>query len=204
MKVDDKARALVNYIKSLGEDFQFIDDVGVYHHMGALITDALLQAGINYEHVVLPRVKHVRQHSEARTTSGFLRLFTEVGLNNLLNWKGEKKLRRVRRVVELFSEEGIETAEELQGWLQQADNLEKLQRLKGIGKATRDYFGMLVGLPVVKVDRHLKRFLHAAGIDFSGHDEAREIIIRAADLMERDQRSLDHSIWKYSKSHLRG
>lgn len=200
MKVDDKAQALVNYIKSLGEDFQFIDDVGVYHHMGALITDAILQAGINYEHVVLPRVRHVRQHSEARTTSGFLRLFTKVGLNNLLDWKGEKKPRRVRCVVELFSEEGIETAEELQGWLQQADNLEKLRRLKGIGKATRDYFGMLVGLPVVKVDSHLKRFLHAAGIEFSGYDEAREIIIRAADLMERDQRSLDHSIWKYSST----
>jgi len=67
--MEDNAKALVKYIGTL-TDFQIVDPSYPYNHMGATITDAMLQAGINYEAVVKPRVNCVYGYYEAKTTSG--------------------------------------------------------------------------------------------------------------------------------------
>ncbi len=53
------ATLLVKYLSTL-DGFVIVDDPdGPYHHMGATITDAILQAGTTYETVVRPRVKRI-------------------------------------------------------------------------------------------------------------------------------------------------
>ena len=76
----DTASAIIWYIESL-DGFK-IERTGAPHlHMGAIITHAILQAGIDWKPFVFPRVQDVRKHSEARTTSGFLALLRAQGLS---------------------------------------------------------------------------------------------------------------------------
>lgn len=55
----EKANLLSHYIATLA-DFEIQEDVATgYRHMGALLVDAALQAGIRYETVVWPRVEAI-------------------------------------------------------------------------------------------------------------------------------------------------
>lgn len=200
MNADEKAATLVNYVHSL-TDFTIVEAIEGYNHMGATISDAMLQAGVNYRYVVQPRVQRLlEQYPEARTTSGFIRLLTKVGHNNLLDWKDTEKPNRILGVAEFFSSKGIETEADLRQWLQESSNLEKLKQLRGIGNKTADYFKILVGIPTSAVDRHLHGFLSEASIEVNGYDEARRVINKAADLMRINRSHFDHSIWKYKSS----
>ena len=90
------ADTLVRYIRSLS-DFQLLNELdGQYDHMGATISDAMLQAGLKYETVVKPRVWRVReQYPEANTTSGFTHCLATVRPAVMLNWTGVEKLDRI-------------------------------------------------------------------------------------------------------------
>jgi hypothetical protein len=190
MNADEKAANLVGYIHVL-PDFVIVETVdGDYDHMGATITDAMLQPGIRYETTVRPRVRRLlKQYPEARTTSGFLNLLVDVGPNELLRWKGAKP-ERVLGVTRFFVEQNIETEAALREWLQEPSNSARLKQLRGIGDKTADYFRILVGI-------HLYAFLKAASIEVHSYDEAQRVINEAADLMGIDRRRFDHSIWKY-------
>lgn len=197
MNVDEKVANLVSYIHSL-TDFVIVETVdGDYDHMGATITDAILQPRISYETTVRPRVQRLlEQYPEARTTSGFLNLLVGIGPNELLKWKGEKP-ERVLGVTRFFVEQNIETEAGLREWLQEPSNSARLKQLRGIGDKTADYFKILVGISTSAVDTHLYAFLEAASIEVRGYDEAQQVINEAADLMGIDRRRFDHSIWKY-------
>ena len=195
VNIEDNAKALVKYIGTL-TDFQIVDPSYPYNHMGATITDAMLQAGINYEAVVKPRVNCVYEYHEARTTSGFLKLLARKDPHVLLNWKGEKP-NRVMRVAKLFNSENIETEEQLKTWLAKEENAQKLGKVKGVGNKTLDYFNMLSGMHTSAIDRHLQSFLHRAGIHVVSYLEAQEVINKAANQLKVKESTFDHSIWKY-------
>lgn len=205
MNVAEKAAALVDHIRSLN-DFVIVDtiDYADYNHMGATITDAMLQAGVKWESVVQPRIKHLlHRFPEVRTTSGFLRVLGEVGHRELLKWKHQEKPTRVLGVARFFRDEGIEAEKDLRRWLEQPGNVAKLKEQRGIGDKTVDYFKMLVGIPTNAVDRHLLGFLCEANIEIEGrdeahrYDEAHRVIDKAADLAGVNRRLFDHSIWKH-------
>jgi hypothetical protein len=61
MDINTKAKSLVSYIQSL-KDFVIVDFCDTnYGHMGATISDAILQAGTKYETVVRPRIDRIRK-----------------------------------------------------------------------------------------------------------------------------------------------
>lgn len=134
------------------EDFELVEDPALpYHHMGATITDAVLQAGLRYETTVWPRVRHVMGIPEAATTTGFLTVLRERGGEEVLRWTHEEKLGRMYAVAELFIAEGVETEEDLLVWLcagssdlartaQCEANATRLLAVRGIGPMTVDYF----------------------------------------------------------------
>ena len=203
-----KVWSLTSYIKNLN-DFVvsgFIE--GNYNHIGATITDAILQAGLRYETVVRPRVDKIKKYPEAKTTTGFSNFFKKEGLDKLLNWTNREKLSRIENVTEFFIKEQIETQEDLKKWLSADDNVERLKELRGIGDKTVDYFKILVGIPASAIDRHLMNFLRQAGVEAGGYHEAKEIIDGAADNLNIDRSKFDYSIWKYmsdkSKNKRRG
>jgi len=99
-------------------DFEMVDDLAIpYNHMGATITDAVLQAGLRYETVVWPRVQHVMTIPEAATTSGFLAVLRERGGEEVVHWTHTEKLGRMDAVAELFVADGVETEADLHFWL---------------------------------------------------------------------------------------
>jgi len=188
---------LASYIKSL-KNFTFFNFAeGNYDHMGATITDAILQAGLKYETVVRPRAEKIKQFLEAKTTSGFFNLIQKEGLSKLINWVNPEKLSRIENIVQFFIKEKIETEIDLKEWLLVEENLVKLKSLRGVGDKTVDYFKILVGFSGSAIDRHLLKFLHHAGIDVRDYNRAKTIIDGAADALSIDRRRFDYSIWKY-------
>lgn len=198
-EVEEKARILIAYIRSL-RDFVMEDTCDAnYGHMGATIVDAMLQAGLTYETTVAPRVGELkRDFPEAATTTGLIKLFENVGgVGVLTRWRDPEKPARIEAVARFLLSEGIETEDALREWLERDGNVKRLKRLRGIGDKTADYFKILVGLPTTAVDRHIMDFLEMAGAPGADYNEAQRIVHCAADLMGVDRALLDHSIWTY-------
>ncbi len=194
-----KAARLASYIRSLPDFTMVTPEIidGNYDHVGATITDAILQAGINYKTVVRPRVQDLRdRHPEARTTSGFLRLLAQESPEKLLRFGG-KKPQLVLEITRFFESQGIQTESDLRTWLQEPAHVDSLRQIKGIGNKTADYFGILVGIQGVAVDVHLSHFLEEAGLGQCAYDEAKQIVSLTADVLGVSRAVLDHSIWLY-------
>ena len=199
MSIENKAKLLLDYIQSL-PDFKVFEPPYPYGHMGATVTDAMLQAGTTWKTVVKPRVEDVRlNYPEAKTTTGFFLLLQRIGPRELLRWNDPEKPNRVLGATSFFVEKGIETEPELKIWLEDDANIVKLKGLRGVGNKTADYFKMLSGIPTCAVDIHLIRFLNNAGIeiDINNYSDAKKIINKAANLIGINKSMLDYGIWKY-------
>src|ERR1700739_2634931 len=109
---------LIQFIRSKG----IVPVVPVNHgyvHMGATLSDAVLQAGLNYNFVVKPRVlRLLRDYPTATTTSQFLDLIAKFGAGGLLNCKHPEKLSRLIAIANFMYVRSIETENYLRGWLQ--------------------------------------------------------------------------------------
>ena len=204
------AERVAGFVRGL-DDFEMVEDLALpYNHMGATITDAVLQAGLRYETVVWPRVQHVMTIPEAATTSGFLAVLCERGGEEVVHWTHPEKLGRMEAVAELFIAEGIENEADLRTWLCGEPaagegaysacraNVAKLAAVHGIGPKTIDYFRILCGeQDTAAIDVHLTRFLEQAGVRVTGYEQAREVIGAAAAELGVSAAQLDHSIWTY-------
>ncbi len=198
MNKKTKAAKLVDYIKRL-PDFVVLTNIDSnYHHMGATIADAVLQARMNYETHVLGRIKEIRKRfPNASTVSGLFRVLKHTTVKDFLNWRGIDRTTRFQKIADLFFAEGLETERDLKHWLEEGKNIPRLRSIYGVGPKTIDYFKIMTGIQTVAVDRRLRDFLQSADISFSGYVEPREIIVDAAELMNVQAACLDHSIWKY-------
>ena len=191
--------SLSEYIQSL-PDFELLEKdqppgEPTYNHMGALLTDAVLQAGLNYEKVVHPKALRVRDnYPEAATTSGFLNVLEERGYQEVLQWNDEVKPDRVKRLATFLQNRNVEKVEDLKVWLTRPESRKELREIKGVGPKTADYLPILAGLPSVAVDRHIVRFCAEAGIDKKG---IRKAVKEAAAELDIDEGCLDYSIWFY-------
>jgi hypothetical protein len=176
---ESPADRLADFIRSLdGFEIPEVRDVP-YGHMGATITDAILQAGLNYEHVVWPRVARVRDTVPATTTSGFRAACEQRGAAEVIGWSHQTKLTRIAALAAFLAEQGIETEDDLRRWLCDADAQTRGERraqllaLPGIGPKTVDYLAILSGdTAAVAPDVHQLRFLALAGIEIRGAESA--------------------------------
>jgi predicted house-cleaning noncanonical NTP pyrophosphatase (MazG superfamily) len=193
------SQKLAAYIRSIPE-LSENSGMEAYTHMGAVLTDAILQAGLNYEHVVLPRVNKIKAIPLAKTTSGFLAVLESNGADKLLNWSNTEKPARLLAITRFFQAEKVETTEELRIWLQNDENKPRLKQQRGVGDKTADYFKILVGISTSAVDRHLIKFLEEAGMPVQTYQEAQMLIHAAADIVGVDYAELDHNIWKFMSS----
>lgn len=198
MDTEKKALLLSGYIRSL-DGFTIVDHFdGNYNHMGATISDAILQAGINYEKVVRPKIEKIfKIYPKAITTSAFWQLLKEKGPKTVLGWNDDEKPNRVVELTKFLLKEGIETEKELSEWMVNESNKIRLLKLRGIGPKTIDYIKILAGLQTVAVDQHLYALLREAGIEAASYEEARDILNHTADIMGTERVLLDHSIWQY-------
>src|ERR1700732_23036 len=66
-----------------------------WHHVGAILADAALQAGLNYRTVVKVRIDRIVQDfPEAATLSGMFAAIASVGVAEFLRWHHHTKVSR--------------------------------------------------------------------------------------------------------------
>lgn len=200
------AQKLVNYIQINMDKFEPVTQRTPYFHMGATITDSILQAGLNYRCVVYPRVlKLLTKYYEYKTTCKFLILMQTIPLGELINWQSQIKLTRITDLSWFLYNNHIENETELSKWLNDTHNIELLSNLNGIGPKTIDYLKMLSGNQAIAIDRHLFKFLEIAGVLVNSYNEANTIFSMAANFLNMNKYELDRKIWIYmSKSNYHG
>jgi len=190
---------LLAYVRSQPELLRHDPDenyVG-YDHMGAILTDAMLQAGLRYETTVLPRVKKILAIPEAATTSGFLAVLEREGAPKLLNWSDSEKPKRLLAITRFFQNELVETVVDLQTRLSNDNNIPRLKQQRGVGDKTADYIKILAGIQATAIDRHLFKFLEEAGCPVKEYLEAQQLIQAVADELGIEYQVVDHNIWTY-------
>lgn len=182
---------------NLEDRFIFQNQNG-YNHMGALLTDVILQAGLNYKTVVLPRVEYVlKEYPEASTLLKFDEIIQREGLNNMLKWNHPVKLNRMQNLISVLKKSQINECYDLKKFLSQSSNQSKILELKGIGPKTLDYLLKLLDFDVVPVDRHISSFVAMAQIEVSDYYKTKRIVEFAADFLKIPRLTLDYSIWNY-------
>lgn len=200
IKLDDVTK-LINFISSNENNFVPVTQRTPYYHMGATITDSILQAGLNYRHVVYPRVaKLLTQFSDYRTTCDFIILMQTIPLREIIEWKNEQKLSRIMQLSWFFFDKQVETEDHLAEWLKNEYNIRELSEINGVGPKTIDYLKMLSGRPEIAIDRHLFKFLELAGIFVKTYNQAYELYCCVAQRLNIDKYELDKKIWTYMSS----
>lgn len=104
----DPAQTVIDYINTL-EEFRFRSPDLPYDRMGATPTDAILDAGLRYDSVVVPRVQRVGKIAKARTTTGFLSVLEQRGAASLLSWNDAVKPNRLVSLTHFLANHEIET-----------------------------------------------------------------------------------------------
>lgn len=197
------ARKIVRSIEEIGFEMR-PGPLCEYEHMGGLLCDVILQAGLNYESVVLPRIRHVvEKYPAARETLNFYDVIQTVGPSTVLKWRHHEKPRRLMGLTFFFVAQNVNTIPELKQWLSCLENLCRLKLVRGMGPKSVDYMCCLAGIQTVAVDRHLMTFLENLGVVNQSYDYAKMVISFAADFMEVPRRDLDQSIWYYMSSNLK-
>lgn len=171
-------------------------------HMGCLIADAALQAGVRYKTVVLPRVHRLRdQYPSANTVSGFLDAAASVGMNVLLDWTHPVKVERAWALARKFQEVKIESVDDLARWWESFGAQAVLMNIPGVGPKTAEYIGILAGAPsAVAVDTHMRAFVaELAGMPLPDI-LVKDVVLRAAALLGIAPNSLDKAIWQHMES----
>ncbi len=201
MKTLQKARQLANYIQQLkGHEFVIYNKKAQqgYNHIGALLTDSILQPGLNYKTVVYPRVQRLLNcYPDSRTTKDFLLILQSGVIKKTINWNNEIKIKRLFAITIFLHNENVECEVDLKRWIMEDSNKEKLRLINGIGPKTIDYMKNLMGVSTVAVDRHVKKFVFQAGVEATEYDEIKKIVEFSADLLRIPRINLDYSIWKY-------
>jgi hypothetical protein len=81
--------------------------------------------------------------------------------------------------------------------------LRAIQAGRGVGPQAATYFLMNLGVPGVKADVMVTRFVEAALGATTSAEEAADLVTRAAEALDADVIHLDHIIWKHGSEQSR-
>lgn len=199
MTIALQARKLANYIVDL-DDFTIhnINPFISYNHMGALFADMILQAGLNYNTVVKPRVDRIlTKYPDENTVTKFNQLVDLESIEKVILWNHAVKIDRIYELLRFSTINRIETCADFREFLAFDSNRQKLLNIKGVGPKTIDYCLKLLNCDTVAVDRHIISFVRMADINLSGYQEIKKVVEYAADFLGVSRASIDKSIWEY-------
>jgi endonuclease III len=190
------ARRVADYASSLGAQSARATPRLSSNHLGAVVADAVLQAGVNYRTVVERRVTRIRErYPQTATLDGLLAVVEHDGISDFLLWNHSTKLVRFSHLVRLLAEIDIRTTDSLREWLPDEDARIRLMSLHGIGPKTYDYMCCLVGIDRIAVDRHVRTFAANAGVATVDYGDLQIVVSYAADLLGIARRDFDAWIW---------
>lgn len=166
-------------------------------HLGAILADSVLQAGLNYATVVRPRVLNILQnHPEADTLSALAKLIQKRRTAEFLDWRHHEKVTRFENLVAFLQNWKVEDTQDLRARLSTAHFCAELQTVNGVGPKTVDYMACLVGIDSIAVDRHVRNFAKTVGVENNDYHFLRRSFCYAADLLELPRREFDAWLWR--------
>lgn len=191
------ARRIADHADQLGVQRSLTSSRTTMSHIGAILADAILQAGVSYRTVVRARVERIHANfPEAATLSGLIKTIDRQGADDFLMWKHPTKVMRFLALTKFLSLQEIDTSLELKQWLCNRNARSDLLNLNGIGPKTCDYLCCLVGIDCIAVDRHIRTFANEAGVTDGDYDTLKSVTSYAADLLGISRRDFDAWIWK--------
>ena len=191
------ARQIANYAESLGFNDMVDGSRVTSNHLGAVLADCVLQAGLNYKTVVRARIERIIDlFPEAAILAGTTEVVERGAVSEFLMWKHPEKIERFIRLVRVLENHQIEDTNKLQVWLQAHGCRDCLLEVVGIGPKTVDYLCCLVGIDCIAVDRHVKVFAKNAGVEIKDYDGLKLVVSFAADLLGVSRRDFDSWIWQ--------
>lgn len=195
------ARRVADYAKELGADVERQQVRAAYEHMGALLADSILQPGLNYHSVVLPRVSAIlARFPQEYRTSALVGLVARGETSVFLNWTHAEKVGRFDALVMFLNDNAVEDVDELRSCLLRKPFVDALREVRGVGPKTVDYIGCLVGLDSVAVDRHVRTFAKRVGVLEDDYDFLKSVFCYAADLLSVSRREFDAWVWRREAS----
>ena len=190
------ARKVADFASHQGVPSSYGIRRSTYEHAGALLADSVLQAGLNYRSVVLPRVDRIlRKFPDADCISALIIVVKNGHSRHLLDWQHPIKVERFEQLVSFFQKANVETTEDIRSLLKSDKLCTDLQSLNGIGPKTVDYMACLVGIESIAVDRHVRTFAAKAGINNDEYSFLKYVFCFAADLLSISRREFDAWIW---------
>ncbi|MDW9481311.1 hypothetical protein GOB57_21940 [Sinorhizobium meliloti] len=190
------ARRVADFAAGIGIDIKASEIGAAYDHMGAFLTDTVLQAGLNYKTVVLPRVQSVlARYPYHYRTSDVMEIVRSGEASAFLTWTHGEKIARFESLATFLHARSVETVSDLRKHLGDDRFVGSVLALKGIGNKTVDYMGCLAGLDSVAVDRHIRTFAKRAGVAEEDYHFLRYVFCCSADLLGVSRRSFDAWVW---------
>ncbi|SDI13138.1 hypothetical protein SAMN05216466_12775 [Paraburkholderia phenazinium] len=191
------ARRIADHAKDEGALFDEKHPRATCEHLGAVLADSVLQAGLKYTTVVRPRVLAIlRTHPTCRTISSLVSLIQDGETGAFLNWRHPEKVSRFEALVIFLKDWGIEEVKDLRTGLISDEFCEAIQTVNGIGPKTVDYMACLVGIDSIAVDRHVRTFAKTAGVEHDDYQFLRKSFCCAADLLSLPRREFDAWLWR--------
>jgi hypothetical protein len=177
-----------------------------YENATHICLDAVLSINRRYFRFVVPRIKYFQENYPDVTTLAQLKnLIQKFGYNGFAavwNYKHPSRVETLECLVNKYIKyNGANSfSEDLAGmrhWANYANVLDYMHfGVKGIGLATFQYLRMLLGVPTVKPDVHIKRAvseaLHRKVTDL----EAISIVEQASKEIGLSATIVDHSLWR--------
>jgi len=164
-------------------------------HIGALLADAVLQPGLDYRSVVEPRVHRLaREYPSASSITGLVEILDRQDVKVVLGIANVRKCGVFRSLTNLLRNDGVESTVELRAWLERVDTRSKLLAIHGVGPKTASYLKVLVGLPAIAIDVHLRRAAEEAGVHRTDEDLER-LYTEAASRSGIPLTELDGALW---------
>lgn len=191
------ARRIADHAKEEGAVSEEKHPRATCEHLGAVLADSVLQAGLNYTTVVRPRVLAIlRAHPTRRTVSSLVSLIQDGKSRAFLNWRHHEKVSRFEALVGFLNDRGIEDVRDLRAGLASDEFCDAIQTVNGIGPKTVDYMACLVGIDSIAVDRHVRTFAKTVGVENNDYDFLRKSFCSAADLLSLPRREFDAWLWR--------
>lgn len=195
------ARRIADHAKDEGAVWDQKVPRATSKHVGAILADSVLQAGLNYTTVVRPRVEAIlRDYPEVDRVSAVFELTQKRRTGEFLNWRHHEKVTRFESLVCFLRECGIEGADSLRASLGDDEFCDEVQNINGIGPKTVDYMACLVGIDSIAVDRHVRSFAQLVGVENNDYHFLRRSFCCAADLLELPRREFDAWLWRRAAS----
>lgn len=191
------ARVIANRAKDEGALFEKKYPRATCDHLGAVIADSILQAGLNYMTVVRPRIfAIIENYPSVDTVSSLMDLIETSQVGIFLKWSHFEKIKRFEALVIFLQERGVEDVQDLRLALNSLEFCKDIQTVNGVGPKTVDYMACLVGIDSIAVDRHVRAFARAAGVENDDYYFLRRAFCFAADLLSLPRREFDAWLWR--------